>query len=62
MQPTDSENMDVPEVPKAFAAAWSGVLLDLTEKQMPLAPSPEADSHSNMEKQQCESTSKPTPN
>jgi hypothetical protein len=61
MKPTDSENMDVPEEPKAFAAAWSSVLLDLTEKQTPPTPSPEADSNSNTKEWQCESTSKPTP-
>jgi hypothetical protein len=61
MQPTDSENTGVPEEPKAFAAAWANVSLDLSEKQTQLTPSPEADSNSNAREQRCKSTSKPTP-
>jgi hypothetical protein len=61
MQPTNSENTDEGEVPEEFAAAWANVLLDLNEKQAPPTSSPEADSKSNTEEQQCESTSKPTP-
>jgi hypothetical protein len=61
MEPTNNENTDDPEVPEEFAAAWANVLLDLNEKQTQSTPSQEADSNSNTEEQQCESTSKPTP-
>lgn len=62
MEPTKNETKDVSDVPEEFAAAWANVLLDLNEKQTQPTQSEETDPNSNTEEQQCESTSKPTPN
>jgi hypothetical protein len=61
MKPTENENPDAKDVLEESAAGWASVLLDLNEKQTQPRQSKTADSNSNMEEQQCESTSKPTP-
>jgi hypothetical protein len=62
MEPTNNETKVDSEVPEEFAAAWANVLLDLNEKQTQPMQSEVTDPNSNTEEQQCESTSKPTPN
>ncbi len=62
MEPTNNETRDDSEVPEEFAAAWANVLLHLNERQTQPVQSEVSDPNSNTEEQQCESTSKPTPN